>query len=171
MKNSDWNDLKQRFIEGDPDQTLKDFAETVNVPYDLIRRQSGRDSWIAARDRFQSRLAAARDGRRARALSRDLAKLDDEIVGASTYLINQISSQLRRGEELRSSDCENYAHAIRTIQEVTRASRGNMGDALVTLVNSGVISPTLVPYILNAYSDAEIKVREKIEGILKIGAP
>lgn len=165
----DWRVLKDDFIEGDRDRTLKQFSEHTGVPYDLIKRQSSREDWIAERDRFHSRIAAARDGRRAKALTRDLAKLDDEIVGASTYLIQQISAQLRRGDELRSIDCQNYAQAIKTIQEVTRSSRGDMGDALVTLVNSGVISPVLVPHILDAYSVSEIEVREKIEGILKLG--
>lgn len=168
MKKYDWTVLKSEFVEGDRDRTLKDFSEHTGVPYDLIKRQSGREDWIADRDRFHSRLAATRDGRRARSLTRDLVKLDDEIIGASTYLIQQISTQLRRGEELRSRDCENYASAIKTLQEVTRASRGDMGDALVTLVNNGVISPVLVPHILDAYSESEIEVREKIEGILKI---
>lgn len=167
MNSYDWTILQQEFIEGDRGRGLKEFATAKGIPYQTVRLKASRDHWMERRDKFHAKLEAAKTGRRARLLSRDLAVIDDEIVRASQRLIESINTDLAApGLQLRSVDCLNYANAIKSVQDTVAATRGDVGNALVTLVNRGIIHPQVVPFILDAFTESEIEVTEKISGLL-----
>ena len=167
-----WAEIEADIFSDNRPLDYKEIARKWNIPLDRVRTRSNRERW---KERKQGVQLLVREERKKNVRENCLGQvfgIDMVSLDVAEALLTEVSSRLEdtrrrreRGEEsgLRCSDLVALGRVATMASELARYHHGDLGTALNTLVEAGIIPEKIVPQILFALDESETNLSESLK--------
>lgn len=166
-----WAEVERRFVEaeGEP-PTLAALAEEYSIPYAEVRRRSMLCKWSYKRDNYETRMQQSRQAVQIQDYADRFRRIDTGTVALCEALLKRIGDHVR-SDELKPSEIAQISSSLRTLYSLSQDARGEIGVALTTLAERGIIDHDVLPQIADILQQGEQALSESLYSIFRGDCP
>lgn len=174
-----WKKIEDDIFSDDRPLDYKEVSEKWNVPVYLVKRRSKRLGW---EERKQSINALVDDERRKNILENNLdrvTRIDRAVLALSEALLADASrsfkilTEINKTENVPTSANQliGYGRAASIAADLARYHHGDLGVALNTLVEAGIIPEDVTPQVLITIEESEINLSRELQKVFSGRVP
>lgn len=166
-----WAEVERRFVEaqGEP-PTLAVLAEEFDIPYREVRRRSSIYNWAEKRDNYETRMKQSRQAVQIQDYADRFRRIDAGTVALCEALLKTISDYVRSGE-LKPHEISQISGSLKTLYSISQDARGEIGIALTTLAERGIIPHDVLPQVANLLQQGEQTLSDSLYSIFRGDCP
>lgn len=166
-----WDEIEAEIFTDDRPLNYKEIAQKWSIPIDRVRARSNREKWKEKKQSAQSLVVEERKKNIHENCLEKVFRADIATLNIAEMLLNEIAARLinvqkrREWDEdsvLRASDLLSLARTTEIAVGLGRYHHGDLGMALNVLIDGGILPREILPQVLMAVEESEVKLEETL---------
>lgn len=167
-----WSEVEAQIFSDDRPLDYQEISQKWNIPVDRVRARANRDGWREKKQSVQSLVAKERKKNIHENCLDKVFRADVATLNIAEMLLSEVEGRLtdarirrERGDdfEMRASDILSLARTTAAAAELNRYHHGDIGIALNTLIECGILPEDLLPQVLMAIEESEVRLAETLK--------
>lgn len=167
----DWKAI-EKYIRDTGRVDYSELSSVFGVPKDSLRQRARKHRW---KEEIASRSADAMSELEVRhplsAKNSSWDRIDRKIADACTVLIEQIQLHMEDVEQMGTSEIHKLSQAIQTLATLSRSAKGDIGCAIDTFVEAGLMPDEYAPQLTSVLEETEATLKNGVRKVFMGNIP